>query len=63
MKLVSIVASTRAGSVNRALYENVAPRLERAGHVLEEIDHTLIEDLAPYIPRSLRPIGRARCRR
>jgi chromate reductase len=51
MNLVSLVASTRDGSVNRALYSGVSDTLAGQGHVLDEIDYRLVEDLLPYTPR------------
>lgn len=48
MHLVSLVASTRPGSVNRALYTHVAHLLEAEGHKITEIDYAEVEDLAPY---------------
>ena len=48
MKLLGIVASTREGSVNRALFDLVAQDLSGAGHAVDEIDYAEVENLSPY---------------
>lgn len=50
MKLVSLVASTRPGSINCALYSKVAHKLESCGHTLEEMPYAQVENLPQYTP-------------
>lgn len=57
MNLVSLVASTRSGSVNRALYHIVAPRLCARGHMLSELDYTIVEALPLYTAEAERDPG------